>query len=116
MLTVSFTADTVIFKLTGWAMFWALKSRLTIPRRAIIAARRWSDDPVQPAPLRFPGTHLPGIITAGTYVWKGRREFWSVRHRERAIVLDLEACPYTRLVLEVPEPDALLAQLQPIPR
>jgi hypothetical protein len=39
------------------------------------------------------------------------RHFWDVRRADRAIEIDLAGVPYDRLVVEVADPDAALAQL-----
>jgi hypothetical protein len=54
---------------------------------------------------------LPGVIVAGTYYRNGERHFWDVRNPERAIEIDLAGVPYDKLVVEVADPDAALAQL-----
>jgi hypothetical protein len=58
------------------------------------------------------GTHLPGILTAGTFRQQGRVAFWNVRRSKRPLVVDLEGADYDRLVVEVPDPDAAVAAIR----
>ncbi|HEU4698927.1 MAG TPA: hypothetical protein VFS40_07100 [Gemmatimonadales bacterium] len=62
--------------------------------------------------MRLPGTHIPGIITAGTFLQDGRRTFWDVHDAERAIVVELEGERYDRLVVEVEHPMAVVSRIQ----
>ena len=53
---------------------------------------RWTD-------LRAPGTHLPGVIKAGTYYTRHGREFWYVTADRKFLVLELREEPYQKIVL-----------------
>jgi len=50
--------------------------------------------------VRAPGTHLPGVIKAGTYYTPRGREFWYVTEKG-VLVLELENEDYKRIVLSV---------------
>ena len=61
----------------------------------------------------MPGTSIPGIvITAGTYYWAGQCAFWNVRDRKRAIEIELTGNRFSRLVVEVADPQATIAQIE----
>jgi len=53
---------------------------------------RWTD-------LRAPGTHLPGVIKAGTYYTRHGREFWYATVDRKFLVLELREEPYQKIVL-----------------
>jgi hypothetical protein len=55
---------------------------------------RWTD-------LRAPGTHLPGVIKAGTYYTRHGREFWYATMDRKFLVLELREEPYQKIVLTV---------------
>ncbi|PSN13494.1 hypothetical protein C7293_15670 [filamentous cyanobacterium CCT1] len=55
---------------------------------------RWTD-------LRAPGTHLPGVIKAGTYYTRQGREFWYATVDRHFLVLELREEPYQKIVLTV---------------
>jgi hypothetical protein len=90
----------------GWSRLWAFKRRLRVPLSKIRAAR-W--DPAVARGWwkgwRLPGTHIPGVIVAGTFYRRGGREFWDVRAGPNAVTIELEGGKYRRLVVEVANPE-----------
>jgi hypothetical protein len=113
MVNVTVEGETAIFEVQGLDKLWALKSRLEIPvahirdvRADPEIARGWWHG------LRLPGTHLPGVITAGTFYQAGKRVFWDVHDPERTIVISLKDERYDELVIEVEDPAAVIALLQ----
>ncbi|WP_067813914.1 hypothetical protein [Nocardia inohanensis] len=66
---------------------------------------------LRPPWLRAPGAFLPGVIAAGTFRGKGRKEFWDTRFDGQAIQIDLSGTDLTRLVIDVPDPDSALHTL-----
>lgn len=47
-----------------------------------------------------PGTHIPGILAAGTWKSAGTTDFVLIRRRKPSVVIDLEGDPdYERLIL-----------------
>ena len=92
---------------------WALKSRLEIPLSHVMGAevnpevaREWHKS------IRARGTHVPGVITAGTFHQKGERVFWDVHDPEKTVVIQLGDERYARLVIEVEDPHATAAAIQ----
>ncbi|HEY8686839.1 MAG TPA: hypothetical protein VIO57_14650 [Chloroflexota bacterium] len=57
----------------------------------------------------MPGTHIIGVITAGTFLKDGGRVFWDVHDTDRAIAIHLRDDDYTELVVEVDDPAATIA-------
>lgn len=113
MVVISVQGSTVIFEVQGLDKLWALKSRLEIPVERIRGvradpeiARGWWKG------LRLPGTHIPGVITAGSFYQSGRWVFWDVHDAARAIVVELEDDRYDALVVEVADPAAAVAQVE----
>ena len=117
MVTIEQQGDTVLFTVEGWHKLWALRSELRIPRAHLRGARR-DAQAAQARGLRMPGTHVPGFLKAGTFYLDGffdeKPSFIDVRHAENTIVVDLADEQFTRLIIEVADPDAavtLLTQL-----
>jgi len=52
--------------------------------------------------VRAPGTHLPGVIKAGSYYTPRGKEFWYVTDKG-VVVLELENEPYQRIILSIDE-------------
>jgi hypothetical protein len=55
------------------------------------------------AEVRAPGTFLPGVIRAGTYYTKQGKEFWYVTENRNYLTIELQAEPYRRLVITIPD-------------
>ena len=113
MTEVELTQDTLIVRVRGMDRLWSLRSRLEIPLSHVLdaeadtqVAREWQKG------LRAPGTHVPGVITAGTFFQDGDRVFWDVRDPEKTMVIRLEDERYTRLVIEVEDPRATVAAIE----
>jgi hypothetical protein len=118
MVEVSVTGDAAIFEIQGLHRLWALRSRVEVPLRQITSVHA---DPMvnigRSRSLRFPGTHIPGRIKAGTYYERGRRVFWDVVRPEQAIVVELSGNRFDELVVEVRDPRGAVEQLRSaIPR
>lgn len=52
---------------------------------------------------RLPGTHIPFVLSAGTFLKGGDRQFVYRRRRQQTIVIELEGNEWTRLVIGVPD-------------
>jgi len=90
MAQVLVDGDQLIVEVEGLDKLWSLKSRLVIPLANIRGA---TDDPgiiKERKGLRFPGTHVPGVITAGSFRTDGEWVFWDVRDPSMAVVIELE--------------------------
>jgi hypothetical protein len=113
MTEVEITGDALVVHVKGMDRLFSLKSRLEIPLSHVLGAevdphvaQGWRKG------LRAPGTHLPGVITAGTFYQEGNRVFWDVHDPEKAIVIRLEDERYSRLVIEVEDAPATAAAIE----
>jgi hypothetical protein len=110
MTKVSTSDSSLVIDVEGWDKLWAFKSRLEIPLNHISGVRSGADE--QASGIRAPGTHIPGVITAGTFHQIGKKVFWDVHHSERAIAIDLHDDRYNTLVIEVADPEATICEIQ----
>ena len=113
MTEVELTRDALVVHVQGMDRLWALKSRLEIPLSHVVGAeldpeiaREWHKG------IRAGGTHVPGVITAGTFYQDGERVFWDVRDPDKTVVIHLKDERYTRLVIEVENPHATAVAIQ----
>ncbi len=51
--------------------------------------------------LRLPGTHIPFVVSAGTFLKDGDRQFVCTRRNLQTIVIELAGSKWTRLVIGV---------------
>lgn len=100
-------------RVEGADKIWAFKSELRIPLQHIASARvdteivhRWWHG------IKMPGTAIPGLITAGSFYQHGQRVFWDIHHPREAVVIALHDETYNELVIQVENPEALVAELQ----
>lgn len=115
MVELEVEGNTVRVDVQGLHQLFALRRRVEFPLSAVRSARR-----LERAELgglwkgwRVPGTHLPGVLVAGTYYRNGERHFWDVRHADRAIEIELEGTRFDRLFVEVSDPERALSALSP---
>ncbi|HEX5568297.1 MAG TPA: hypothetical protein VFY14_15455 [Streptomyces sp.] len=108
MARVAVVNDTLIVEVEGLDKLWAFKSRLEIPLANVRGATRDPGIIREPKGVRAPGTHVPGLIVAGTYHRDGERVFWDVRDPEKAVVIELADERYARLVIQVDDPRAVV--------
>ena len=113
MVDVTILGESLVVRVRGLGKLWALRSRVTVPLAAVRSVRH---DPDAAGTLwpgwRVPGTHFPGLITAGTYYWRGVKSFWSVKRKGNAVVIDLEGATFDRLVVDVADPEATVALIE----
>src|SRR5690554_449402 len=104
----------LIVTVRGLHVLWALRRRLEIPLGHIREVRRADPDIIERGwkGIRAPGTHVPGVIVAGTYYRRGEKHFWDVSDARRAIIMDLHGESYDRLIVEVADPEGTIAMIR----
>ena len=97
----------------GADKIWALKSELSIPLEHITAIRldseivqKWFHG------IKFPGSNIPHVITAGTFYQNGKRIFWDIHNPARAVVISVTDDTYNELVLEVENPESFVSEIE----
>ena len=110
MVDLSISGGNLLLHVRGADKLWAFKSSLEIPLQHVAAIR--ADPDVARGGWhgwRWPGTSLPGVITAGTFYQDGNRVFWDVHNPENTVVIDLHDERYNQLIVEVADPAAAVA-------
>jgi hypothetical protein len=107
MVSLSVRGDVLRLEVKGLDKLWAMRSRLDLPLSSVAGVR------ADPALARgvwkgvsAPGTHIPGIITAGTFYRDDKKIFWDVHDPQRTIIIDLVRQRYDQLIVEVLDPAA----------
>ncbi|HLS78494.1 MAG TPA: hypothetical protein VK083_17060 [Nocardia sp.] len=109
MVEIEVDGSTVTVHVVGGHRLLALRDSITFDFREVAA--------VGPAPvdMRPPwvraGAFFPGVIAAGTFRGKGRKEFWDTRFDGSGLQIDLTNGEFTRLVVDVDDPGAALLDL-----
>jgi len=105
--------DRLLVRPVGLVRLWALSKGVEVPVSSIV------DVGVSPRNglargTRSPGTHLPGVMTAGTFrqLGRGEKDLWMVGRNEHVLVIELTGEKYRHLVLGVEDPEAATEALR----
>ena len=101
MVTIEKKANNFVFEVKGLHKLWALKSEISIPKENIINAYPNQENLNWIIGLKMPGTHIPGLITAGNYIVKDGTIFCDVTDHKKSIVVELKDEHFKKLVIEV---------------
>ncbi|OPZ29441.1 MAG: hypothetical protein BWZ02_01004 [Lentisphaerae bacterium ADurb.BinA184] len=112
MVSIETAGDDVTLRVLGSHRMWAVKRTIRFKRQQVVTAAP-AERGLWPPWCRCPGTALPWVIVAGTYYGRGRKEFWDHVRKGKAIRIDLRNGPYTRIVVDVADPETALAALAP---
>lgn len=110
MVEIEVTGTTVRVHVLGAHRFLSLREQVTFDLSDVIEVAPAAVD-LRPPWVRAPGTFFPGVIAAGIFRGKGRKEFWDTLFDGRGVRIELTGGDFTRLVLDVADPDAVRAQL-----
>ena len=111
MTQVNIADGKLIVDVQGLHKLWALKSRLEFPLGHVAGVRRAAG--VRVKGIRLPGTYIPGLITAGTYYERHEKKaFWDVHNPEKAIAIELRDDRFTRVIVEVVNPDQTVKEIE----
>ncbi|MEU7324051.1 hypothetical protein ABZ682_26390 [Streptomyces griseoviridis] len=112
MAQIRIVGDDLVVVMEGLDKLWAFKGSLTVPLANVRGATADPGIAAEPKGIRAPGSHLPGVIIAGTFHQDGDKVFWDVRDPSKAIVVELADEEYTRLILQVDDPRATVALVE----
>lgn len=101
LLTVTLSHREHLLTLTG---------SFEVPVADVVGAEQFDDS--QSLPWFRLGTHFPGVFRAGRFRGDGKRYFIFHRKGRPAIDVQLEGDGFDRLIIDVPDPEALLEQLR----
>lgn len=104
MVAVKQHEESFIFEIKGLHKLWALRSQLAIPIKNVKDAYLNTEDFEWIKGIRMPGTNIPGLIKAGTYLEKDGKIFCDVSDPSKSIVIELEDETFKTLIIEVENP------------
>ena len=110
MVELEISGTTVTVHVVGTHRVLALRDHVVFDLRNIVDIGLAEVDR-RPPWLRTPGTFFPGAIAAGTFRGKGRKEFWDTVFGGKAVRIDLRGTDYTRLVVDLEDPDLAVRRL-----
>ncbi len=104
MVSVTANENEFVFDILGSHKFWAFENKIRVPKDKILRAYQSQDEFSFWIGWKMPGTQIPWLITAGTYIKKGKRNFWDVCNKKNAIIVELKDSNFSKLIIEVENP------------
>jgi hypothetical protein len=113
MAQIEITNGSLVVNVTGVGKLLALKSRLEVSLAHVsgVELRPEAARTLWPG-FRMPGTHIPGVVTAGSFYASDEWVFWDVHDPDKTIAIQLRDEHYTRLVIQVDDPEATAGTLR----
>lgn len=115
MTTIDIAGDKLVLTVRGFDVVLALKKHLEVPlsriKRAEVGVAADAQERLRQS-LRMPGTYLPGIVTAGSYLEHGRWMFWDIHSGKQAITIFIEHDKFDAVVVDVDDPAATVARIE----
>lgn len=124
MTAVQIAGDELVVTMQGLDRLWSLRRRIVVPLAHVRGATAdpgmhragpWafrSSGSGNSIGVRSPGTYVPRVVVAGTYVKDGERTFWNLRERQEPVVVELTGEPFARLVLGVDDARATAERIE----
>ena len=112
MPTIELKEDEIVIRLNFWQRLAAVHGDVHIPatsiRGAVVADPNW----VRTIGFRVPGTALPGLIIAGTYIKPKDSAFVYWKRGDKTLLqLNLSGRPYNRVFIGTDDAAALADQI-----
>jgi hypothetical protein len=105
--TIAITDEALTVHVTGVDRILALKSTITVPLTHVTEITQDATEAGKVLHgLRLPGTAIPGVLTAGSFLKSGEWTFWDVHDPDQAVIIGLHHEHYSRLVVGVDDPGA----------
>ena len=112
---VVLTENELRIKMSRLERLGALHVDVVVPRSSVTFAQVAPDGLRVVRGLRAPGTGIPGYLMLGTTRGSFGRDFCVVRGRGPAVVIDLSAQPFERLVVSASDAPSVVAALRSKP-
>ena len=110
MTTIELTDAELIVHVRGLDKVLSFKSEIRVPLAHVEGVAPASEEVAVAKGLRAPGISIPGL-TAGTFYGADGRAFWDVHDPDKAIVIYLQHDTFTKLIVEVDDPDAVIRDI-----
>lgn len=109
MPRLELTDHELIVHLGKWEKMMALTSDIRVQIAQIKGAREacgFGGAGGMKLGWRMPGTHIPFVIAAGTFIRHGERQFIFTQRKLQTVVIELDHKEWSRLVIGVPDANA----------
>ena len=103
MPQLDITGSELIVHLDKWERLFSLIHEVRVPLAQVVSARENNGLDGLKLGWRVPGTHIPFILTAGTFISNGARQFVYRRRERQTVVVDLNGNEWSRLIIGTTE-------------
>lgn len=100
MVEVEVDGTAVTVHVLGAHRLFSLRDQISFELAAITEIRPAEVD-LRPPWVRTPGMFFPGVIAAGTFRGRHRKEFWDTFFDGHAVRIELSGTDFTRVVVDV---------------
>jgi hypothetical protein len=111
MPKIALNPEALKVRLSGGEKLAALHGSLSIPWNQIRGAEAVPVGFWKGLGLRIPGTAIPGVFIAGTYIWRSDKAFVYWRRAQQALQINLEGNRFSRIVIGVTDAETLAEQI-----
>lgn len=101
MPQLELSGRTLTVHLNKWEQFFSLIHEVQVPLADVQIAKASDGRGAYKLGWRLPGTHVPFVLTAGTFISNGERQFVYKRHGRQALVIELTGNQWARLIIGV---------------
>lgn len=111
MPKLELTADELVVHMTLWESLAALQKSIRVPLSHVRGATDDAGFSSDSLGLRLPGTAVPGLIYAGTFIKGGDRQFAFMTRKTQPVVIELANERWARIILGVDDPRATASRI-----
>jgi hypothetical protein len=101
----------LVVKMSEFEKLEAVHPDVRVPLSAVQSARVVDDAWPELRGIRAPGTGIPGVVAVGTRRGSFGKDFAVVHGRATAVVVDLAAASYARLVVTTSDAERVVAEI-----
>ncbi len=101
MVAINKTDNNITFEVLGMHKVWAFTRKITVTQDNIVSVRHNRELLNGWKGWRILGTSIPFLFQAGTFMRNGKKIFWDVIDKDKALVVTLQNAPFDELVIEV---------------
>lgn len=113
MAQVEVNGDNLEIHVVGVDRILALKSTVVVPMEHVSAIDQALEEvSVVFHGLKLPGTGIPGVVTAGSFLKEGEWSFWDVHDPAKAVIIRTHDEHYCRVVVGVDDPAETVERVQ----
>lgn len=95
------TESELIVHLDKWEQLFSFVHKVKVPLSQVVAVRENNGLDGLKLGWRLPGTHIPFVLAAGTFISKGARQFVYRRGGLQTVVIDLKGNAWARLIIGI---------------